>query len=96
MRRSRAAPPQTDPISVIAPRYQPTNGDLAWINEEATEGGGVIVIATAKLRFDTPLYTVADVSRIVGVPSSTLRSWARGYIRHFDDRADITGSPLVT
>ena len=56
----------------------------------------MIVIATDKLRFDTPLYTVADVSRIVGVPSSTLRSWARGYIRHFDDRADVTGSPLVT
>lgn len=33
------------------------------------------------LRFDVPLYTVAEAARLLGVPTSTFGSWARGYWR---------------
>jgi uncharacterized protein (DUF433 family) len=49
-----------------------------------------------ELRFETPLYTVADAGRIVDVPPSTLATWAKGYIRHFPNRADVIGAPIVT
>ena len=47
-------------------------------------------------RFSVPLYTVGDAARIVDVPSSTLASWARGYVRRFPDRPDVIGSPVIT
>lgn len=49
-----------------------------------------------RLRFEMPLYTVADVARIVEVAPSTLRSWAKGYIRHSEDRRDVTGDPVIS
>jgi uncharacterized protein (DUF433 family) len=52
--------------------------------------------ATRKTRFELPLYTIADAARIVDVPSSTLASWAKGYLRRSVDRADVTGAPIVT
>lgn len=48
------------------------------------------------LRFETPLYTVADAARIVGVPAQTLASWAQGYVRRFDDRPPVTGKPIIS
>lgn len=48
------------------------------------------------LRFEIPLYTVADAARIVGVPPSTLGTWAKGYVRQFPDRPDVVGEPIVT
>lgn len=47
-------------------------------------------------RFTLPLYTVAEAARIVGVPTSTLTSWAQGYVRRFPDRPDVAGSPIIT
>ncbi len=44
----------------------------------AAEGG--IALTTDRLRFETPLYTVAEASRIIGVPASTFRTWAKGYV----------------
>jgi uncharacterized protein (DUF433 family) len=48
------------------------------------------------IRFSVPLYTVADAARIVGVPVSTLASWAHGYVRKFPNRPDVAGSPIIT
>jgi uncharacterized protein (DUF433 family) len=48
------------------------------------------------LRFNIPLYTVTDAARIVGVPSSTLATWAKGYVRRFPDRPEVTGGPVIT
>ncbi|HEY5876041.1 MAG TPA: hypothetical protein VIT64_12110 [Ilumatobacteraceae bacterium] len=47
-------------------------------------------------RFSTPLYTVAEASHYLGVPDSTFRSWARGYVRRSDGWADVRGEPIVT
>lgn len=43
------------------------------------------------LRFDVPLYTVAEAARLLGVPTSTFASWARGY-----RRGDVRSEPIVT
>ena len=48
------------------------------------------------LRFETPLYTVAEAARIVGVPAQTLTSWAQGYLRRFDGRPTVTGKPIIS
>jgi uncharacterized protein (DUF433 family) len=47
-------------------------------------------------KFQTPLYTVAEASRYLGVSDSTFRSWAKGYDRRFADRNDVHGKPIVT
>jgi uncharacterized protein (DUF433 family) len=49
-----------------------------------------------RLRFETPLYTVADAARIVDVPSSTLSTWVKGYVNQFDDRPPARGEAVVT
>lgn len=51
---------------------------------------------TDRLRFDVPLYTVAEAARIVDVPPSTLATWAKGYVRHPPGRAEVAGAPVVT
>lgn len=48
------------------------------------------------LRFSVPLYTVADVARIVGAPATTIGEWAKGYSRRFKNRAVVTGQPVIT
>lgn len=47
-------------------------------------------------RFETPLYTVADAARIVDVPESTVRSWAKGYVGRPAGRRPVIGEPIVT
>jgi uncharacterized protein (DUF433 family) len=54
------------------------------------------VSAVAVDKFETPLYTVAEASRYLGVSDSTFRSWAKGYDRRFADRNDVHGDPIVT
>jgi uncharacterized protein (DUF433 family) len=39
---------------------------------------------------------VADAARIVGVPTSTLATWAKGYVRRPQGRAEVTGDPVIT
>lgn len=58
-----------------------------------------VYIATTtfdRLRFDTPLYTVADAARILGVPTSTVSSWAKGYTKRRPDLPLKVGQPVVT
>ncbi len=52
--------------------------------------------AKNRLRFEIPLYTIAEAARIVDVPASTLTTWAQGYVRRFPDRPDVVGDPIVT
>ena len=47
-------------------------------------------------RFSTPLYTVSEASHYLGVPDSTFRTWAKGSVRHFPQRRDVRGEPVVT
>ena len=47
-------------------------------------------------RFSVPLYTVAEAAQFLGVPSSTLSTWSRGYIRRPPGRTEVRGEPIVT
>ncbi|MCY4103078.1 MAG: DUF433 domain-containing protein [bacterium] len=49
-----------------------------------------------RIRFDVPLYTVAEAALIVDVPYSTLASWAKGYVRRPPGRRPIVGAPILT
>jgi len=49
-----------------------------------------------RLRFDVPLYTVADAARIVDVPASTMSTWANGYVRRPHGRPEVVGDPVIT
>lgn len=51
---------------------------------------------TDRSRFELPLYTVAEAARIVAVPSSTLSTWAKGYVRRPPGRSQVAGSPVIT
>lgn len=51
---------------------------------------------TDAMRFETPLYTVAEAARIVDVPPTTLATWAKGYTRSFPGRRDVTGAPVIS
>lgn len=52
------------------------------------------------LRFDVPLYTVAEAARYVRVPASTYGTWAKGYERDLPDRRGgrrhVSGQPVIT
>lgn len=54
------------------------------------------VAAISELVFDVPLYTVADAARILGVPTSTMAGWAKGYTKRLPDGRRISGRPVVT
>jgi uncharacterized protein (DUF433 family) len=49
-----------------------------------------------RLRFELPLYTVAEAARIVDVPPTTLATWSKGYVRHVPGRRDVVGGPIVS
>ena len=49
-----------------------------------------------KLRFDVPLYTLAEAARALDVPSSTFATWAKGYERRPPGRRIVRGAPIVT
>lgn len=48
------------------------------------------------VRFELPLYTVAEAARIVDVPPSTLATWAKGYVRRPPDRSEVEGEAVIT
>lgn len=48
------------------------------------------------LRFDTPLYTLAEAARFVGVPATTFSNWAKGYVRRSPDRKPVVGAPMLS
>lgn len=65
----------------------------------STIGGpkGAVTKATKQdIRFDVPLYTVAEAARFLGVPPTTFSNWARGYRATFPDRGPVIGQPIVT
>ena len=48
------------------------------------------------IRFEEPLYTVAEAARVIEVPSSTLATWTKGYVRDRSDRPAVIGEAVVT
>lgn len=48
------------------------------------------------LRFETPLYTVAEAARFLDVPVSTFSTWARGYEAHPKGRPAVKSGPILT
>jgi hypothetical protein len=52
--------------------------------------------ANDDLRFDTPLYTVAEAARALGVSPSPFATWAKGYTRLPSGKPAVTASPVVT
>ncbi len=47
-------------------------------------------------RFETPLYTVTQAARLVGMSPSTLATWAKGYERQRPGKADVSQGPVIT
>jgi uncharacterized protein (DUF433 family) len=47
------------------------------------------------IRFDTPLYTMAEAARALGVPPTTFATWAKGYTRRAPGRRPVHGAPIV-
>jgi uncharacterized protein (DUF433 family) len=52
--------------------------------------------AVDDIRFTTPLYTLAESARFLGVHPSTFGTWAKGYTRTPPGRKAVTGAPIVT
>ncbi len=48
------------------------------------------------IRFDVPLYTIAEAARALDVPASTLATWAKGYVRKPSGRQPVIGNAIVT
>ncbi len=48
------------------------------------------------IRFDVPLYTMAEAARDLGVPPTTLARWGRGYEARPVGRKVVRGAPIVT
>jgi uncharacterized protein (DUF433 family) len=47
-------------------------------------------------RFDTPLYSLAEASRYLGISDSTFRAWAKGYTHRGRDHRVVRGAAVVT
>ena len=48
------------------------------------------------LRFNRPLYTMAEAARYLRVPESTYNTWVRGYVRRPPHRPEVHGDPVIT
>lgn len=49
-----------------------------------------------ELRFKTPLYTLPEAARFLGVPTTTFATWAHGYVRQPPHRRAVRGEPILT
>ena len=47
------------------------------------------------IRFEELPYTVAEATRVIVVPSSTLATWTKGYVRDRADRPTVIGEAVV-
>jgi uncharacterized protein (DUF433 family) len=56
----------------------------------------VTIPNTKELRFEAPLYTLAEAARFLGVPTSTFATWAKGYVRRPPGRPAVLDEPIVT
>lgn len=48
------------------------------------------------LRFDAPLYSLAEAARYLGVPKTTFTGWANGYVRNSANRPPVVGAPVLS
>lgn len=48
------------------------------------------------VRFDVPLYTIAEAARYLRVPESTFATWALGYERRVSNRRAVTAQPIIS
>jgi uncharacterized protein (DUF433 family) len=48
------------------------------------------------VRFDLPLYRIAEAAKYLGVPPATFGTWAKGYVRRPSGRPVVIGEPIVT
>ncbi|HET7743442.1 MAG TPA: DUF433 domain-containing protein [Gaiellaceae bacterium] len=72
--------------------FQPT-----WVG--STIGGrrrGGVKVRNGDTRFTAPLYTSAEAARFLGVPTSTLSTWAKGYVRRPPGRSEVRGARIIT
>ena len=53
-------------------------------------------VDTQDIRFEAPLYTLAEAARFLGVPTSTFSTWAKGYVRRPPGRPPVHGDRIVT
>jgi uncharacterized protein (DUF433 family) len=51
---------------------------------------------TNDVRFDVPLYTLAEAARVLDVPPSTIATWAKGYVRRPPGRRVVRARPVIT
>ena len=51
---------------------------------------------TEDIRFEAPLYTLAEAARFLGVPTSTFGTWAKGYVRRPPGRPSVQGDRILT
>jgi uncharacterized protein (DUF433 family) len=51
---------------------------------------------TEDIRFQAPLYTLAEAARFLGVPTSTFGTWAKGYVRRPPGRPPVQGDRILT
>lgn len=49
-----------------------------------------------ELRFKTPLYTLPEAARYLGVPTTTFATWAHGYVRQPAGRRPVHGEAILT
>lgn len=62
---------------------------MAVVDKTTTQIGGAD-------RFGVPLYSVSEAAHHLGVPASTLSTWAYGYVRRPPGRPEVRGTPVVT
>src|SRR6266487_1631557 len=48
------------------------------------------------VRFETPLYRMADAAKYLDVSTATFATWAKGYVRQAPGRPVVKGQPIVT
>src|SRR6266545_2002249 len=48
------------------------------------------------IRFEVPLYRMAEAAKYLGVPTATFATWAKGYVRRPPGRPEVIGQPIVT
>ena len=48
------------------------------------------------VRFEIPLYTVAEAARFLAVPTSTFTTWTKGYERRSAGRKTVHGDPIIS
>jgi hypothetical protein len=95
------------PLSCLAhgaiPSYPPRT--LSMVRSPHLSGAPAFTVSTKTplrdLKTDDPrvampLYTISDAARALGVPATTLATWARGYVRRPPGRAMYEGEPVVT